>query len=126
MATSAPVQENIPVMHLYKIFSTEFSLLSRWNVPGLDVEKQDERAWTACEQGNLDEFQETRKVMLEAWKRVVDHLQTGYDRVEEAERKCRDRAGARRRHVGAAKGSGTAERMYWESTPVCHRSSLGL
>jgi hypothetical protein len=126
MTTSAPVQENIPVMHLYKIYASEFSLLSRWDVPGLDIGKQDELAWNACEQGNLDEFQRTRKVMLEAWKHVVDHLQSGYDRVEEAEKECRGSAAARRRYVSALKENRSLEKLYWDSTPICNKPTVGL
>jgi hypothetical protein len=126
MTTDEPVTEQYPVLHLYKIFSEEFSLLSRWSVPGLHIDVQDERAWNACEQGDLDEFQKTREVMLEAWRQVVEHLQGGYDRVKEAEKECRRGAETTRRLAHASKIGVRVAKMYWESTPACYTPGANL
>jgi hypothetical protein len=127
MTSSTPSTDAHPVLHLYKIYASEFSLLSRWSVPGLDMDVQDERAWNACEQGDLDEFQKTREIMLEAWRFVVEHLEVGYERVEEAERECRSSVGARR-HLVKEKEKETERKglgkIYWESTPTGYGSGF--
>jgi hypothetical protein len=126
MTSNAPVTAKLPVLHLYKTFSDEFSLLSRWSVPDLHMDLQDERAWNACEQGDLDEFRRTREVMLKAWRQVVRHLELGYERVEEAEKECRNSAEAMRHLAHATRNSGCLTRMYWESTPACYTPDVGL
>jgi hypothetical protein len=126
MTSNNPVTEKFPVLHLYQIFSDEFSLLSRWSVPDLNMDLQDERAWNACEQGDLDEFQKTREVMLEAWQQVVRYLEGGYNRVEEAEKRCRSNAGARRHFTHTTRSSVRLPRMYWESTPACYGPEVRL
>lgn len=54
------------------------------------------RAWIACDEGNLDDFEEARKDLVEAWKTILRSIEKRHDYLGKRAQDCKMDSSAKR------------------------------